>query len=1123
MTNEEELEQQFRSVGDNLPNGIVYQFRRNADGSHCFTYVSAGIEATLGLKPHEVLADVDLVFGLMPPQTLEDYFAAEEVCVRDLTPYAGLLDFELANGRCCWLQVQSRPHRKSDGAVVWDGLAIDVTDRVLGEQKAERLRCLQNAVTDTREAISHASSEVALFDAVCRILSESEIVDTAFVSVHAPDGASLRPVAAHGSGASRREALVVSQVSEAEVGHCPVTRAWRERKPASLTAPSLLEGRWGDLASLFEWTCVGSFPISCHSGSRGVLTLCGRECWFLDGEAKPLLESLLADLTLALDSLQARQALTESQARTQALLGVIPDLILTFDRDGTYLASHPADPSQYAVPPEVFMHRRVDEVLPEPAAGALLGAIRAAVASRSLQTTRYTLLKGGVERWFEARVKPFSENLVVAVVRDVTESELSRRNLEAHHHHLEGVVRDRTEALQVALESVRRSEQRFGYAMEATNDGLWDWDVRSNRAYLSPAWYEMLGYPPAPPEKEGHANPEVEVFSLLHPDDHDRVLHATRTHLLAGSGFLDVELRLRNADGTYKWVRSRAKVVERDVDGAPLRVVGTHIDLSLRKEMELELLAKERAEAANRAKSAFLANVSHEIRTPLNAITGYAHLLKEVLTDPAQRDHLDKLTASSLHLQRIVNDLLDLTKIEADHFTLERVNVDIRALVQETRTMLAEAIEARGLSVTIDIDEGLNTPALLGDPFRLRQILANYLANAVRFTPSGCVQVRAQLAAQGEGHATIRFEVEDSGIGLTEQQQAQLFEPFVQAEASTTRRFGGTGLGLAISRKLARLMGGDTGVVSSVGHGSTFWFTARLERGLVAVTAAPAAPHATRLRPGARILLVEDNPLNQELMRLTLERQGAVVELAVHGGEALRLFAHNDYDLILMDLQMPELDGYAATRDIRALERGRTVPIVAVTASAMVEERKRCADVGMNDCLVKPIRPSELCAALVRWIPEADRCGQDDACDAEGAAVETAMSGGAADVQASSGPSLINVAEGLAHFDGDRETYDCMLARFVEEAPLRVVQLREALALGTQPLAVRLAHTLKSEAAVLGLDGVREQAAQVEHALVTMPSGITAMPGVEPLAHVVEAVRAALEESRVGQGRSSRT
>jgi PAS domain S-box-containing protein len=379
--------------------------------------------------------------------------------------------------------------------------------------------------------------------------------------------------------------------------------------------------------------------------------------------------------------------------------------------------------------------------------------------------------------------------------------------------------------------------------------------------------------------------------------------------------------------------------------------------------------AKEAADAANMAKSAFLANMSHEIRTPLNAITGLAHLMRRDGLAPAQMTRLDKLQAASKHLAGIVDAILELTKIDAGKLELEERVLSVGALLDEVAGMLEATAAAKGLEVFIE--RPVCSDMLAGDPTRLRQALLNLFANAVKFTDSGRITLRARVEAEDDAGQLLRFEVADTGIGIPPEVLPRLFGAFEQADNSTSRRYGGTGLGLAITRRLARLMGGDAGASSESGVGSVFWFTARVKQldsppaAIVAQRQEPASAVLLRAHAGRRILVCEDDPIGREIATELLAAVGLAVETAADGLEAVRKVLQSPPALVLMDMQMPLMDGIEATRQIRAAEAGARLPIVALTANGFDDDRVRCLEAGMNGFATKPLAPEALYDAVL--------------------------------------------------------------------------------------------------------------------------------------------------------------
>jgi PAS domain S-box-containing protein len=457
-------------------------------------------------------------------------------------------------------------------------------------------------------------------------------------------------------------------------------------------------------------------------------------------------------------------------------------------------------------------------------------------------------------------------------------------------------------------------------------------------------------------------------------------------------------------------------------------------------------------ERANRMKSAFLANMSHEIRTPLNGIIGMLTLLQDGSLSGEQRDLVDTAHSSSNALLRIVNDILDFSKVEAGRLELEKTPFYTRELMQEVCDLFEPQARAKSVSLLLTLDSALPS-CVLGDVGRLRQVLANLVGNAVKFTSEGSVQMSAFASQRVDNGVKVRFEVKDTGVGISEENRHRLFEAFTQADLSTTRRFGGTGLGLSISQQLTRLMGGSINVVSQLGEGSSFSFEVTFplaESSAEQPAIQKVADTSTNVALSGSVLLAEDNEVNQQVASLFLQRLGFDVTVANNGQEAIDALQAKEFDVVLMDCQMPVLDGYEATRKIRKMEGpNANIPIVAVTASAMPEERKRCFDAGMNDFISKPIFPGTLNEALKRAMNNrnADR-GYTES-------LHAAMGG--------SMSRLIDV--------------------YAESAELQLETIARSLKTGDVDTAVRAAHTLKGGSSAVAADRMTDYARRIESAL----------------------------------------
>ena len=763
-----------------------------------------------------------------------------------------------------------------------------------------------------------------------------------------------------------------------------------------------------------------------------------------------------------------------------------------------------------------------------------------------------------------------------------------------------------------AEEAHRQAEARLARAIRGTSDGPWEYEVQSGRYWLAPQWREMIGY-----SIRELANPTVDTMKdLVHPDDRP-AQQAAFQRCIETAGVYDAEFRVRVKSGEYRWFRSRG-ICDTGPDGRPTRVSGALQDITERRQYQHDLIvAREASAAANHAKGEFLANMSHEIRTPMNGVIGMTELLLDTGLDPSQRDYTETIRDSATALLTVINDILDFSKIEAGKLDLEHIELDLRDTVEDVARLLAIQAHGKGLELTANIDPAV--PDLIkGDPARLRQILVNLGSNAVKFTEKGEVAIDVRVIESKPDSTLVRCEVRDTGAGIPKDRQASLFLPFSQVDASTTRKFGGTGLGLSIVKRLAELMGGEAGLDSTVGAGSTFWFTARVGvaerlhidkqaqdealKGLrvlvvddnatnrrvlagqleacgitpVCVSTAQdalqalvdatvsdspfqvalldyhmpecdgeqlgrlirtydhlthtrlvlltssghrgdaqrfadlgfagylvkpitrrdltaclslvmsssaeswkrrAQPLVTRHQVRAvrvdgerRILLAEDNPVNQKVARMVLEKLGLDVTVVNNGREAVTAWKGGGFDLILMDCQMPELDGYEATREIRRLEQGRKpTPIVALTAHAMKGDDDKCRTAGMDDYLTKPLDRAKLIACLERRLGKITE-GNGEVPDATFADAVPAA------------PAPVDWKEFMQSMDNDATLARELIDLFIESGDESLAAIVSALGMRDYVAVGEQAHSLKGASANLRATATAAVAAKLEAA-----------------------------------------
>ncbi|WP_125564424.1 response regulator [Pseudoalteromonas rubra] len=742
---------------------------------------------------------------------------------------------------------------------------------------------------------------------------------------------------------------------------------------------------------------------------------------------------------------------------------------------------------------------------------------------------------------------------------------------------------------------LKEAEQRLELAMSGANAGTWEWDISSGQLITNEVWSEMLGY--QCDELEQRYGPSIARWhQLIHPDDLSATEDALLVHARGESDTFRHEMRMKCADGSWKWILSIGRSVVAKHGPGGKEVFGIHMDISDAKALQVALQkAKDKAESATQAKSDFLSNMSHEIRTPMNAIIGMSYLALQTALNRQQRNYVEKINRSAESLLGIINDILDFSKIEAGRLDIEAIEFDLEETLTQSIDLLAIKAREKDIELCVMLDPGI--PArLIGDPLRISQILLNLGSNAIKFTDEGGdVIIDVSPQAGDKETLTLAFAVIDTGIGMTEEQQQKLFKSFSQADTSTTRKYGGTGLGLAICKKLVELMGGQISCQSIAGEGSTFAFeivvqlcdcnnatlpalsvqhaiivddnqyaAATLKRYLHAfeISAEPvskdclnedaealvkaqfiladsrsmhALPDPLRAKlpvvllnhngdsteadvsytlskpvfpkplaacllslfgdpstyeqhdtttdeqpdsvAGAHLLLVEDNDLNQELAIALLEKNGIQVDVAEHGQLALEMLQQRDYDGVLMDCQMPVMDGYSATEAIRQQPRWQDLPVIAMTASVMLDNRQKALECGMNDIIEKPLNPRKMFATLARWITPAQPTNISTSSERL-PSVKPDEPGNLSTITG------LDTQAGLAISEGDIALYKKLLMRFCDKQTQFAHAFAEAQAqTDADPKGpMRCAHTLKGSAGNVGAIQVAQLAAELETA-----------------------------------------
>jgi PAS domain S-box-containing protein len=1268
--------------------------------------------------------------------------------------------------------------------------------RLARERELEHLSRLYVALGQVNQALLHSTTREQVFASICSILVETSQFALAWVGWIDPQTRRVVPVASTGDDTHYLDRICIYADDRPE-GQGPTGTAIREDRvyacPDFFADPRTAP--WREAATSAGW--VGSISLPIHLDGRvgGALTLYARQPGRFGEAEVGLLEQAAANLSFALEALeheqqrqQAELGLRQAAGRYAAMLATTADGFWLVDiATGRLLDVNEAAVRMSGYARDALLAMRITDLDVEHTPEDVV-THNEQIFSQGFDRfeTRHRTRDGRLIDVEVSTTPDLQSQTLVAFLRDITERKRVEREIRALNAELEVRVAARIAELAATAATLAETEERLWYAMEATSDGIWDWQITTGNCYFNPAYFRMLGY-----EETDFPHHTVSLWiELMHPEDRAVTITAAE-QALAGPGHYELEFRMQARDGHDHWVLSRGKVVSRDADGRPLRAVGTHIDLTARKQLELELRrineemqaifeaasvgivlmrqrtilrcnrrleaifgyapgefdgqparlwyadeatyqavgrelsaqlaqgemhiqdlqlvrkdgtrfwarlrvraldqadiskgalgiieditperealeqlrqAKEAAEAATRAKSQFLANMSHEIRTPMNAIIGMSHLALKTELTAGQRGYLHKILGSSQHLLGILNDILDFSKIEAGKLVLDQHEFDLESLFDNVASQLNDKVCAKGLELIIDYAPEVPR-RLHGDALRLGQILLNLAGNAVKFTERGEVAIVVRVQERGDDRVVLHFAVRDTGIGLTTEQQSRLFQSFQQADNSTTRQYGGSGLGLVISKRLAELMGGAIGVDSTPGQGSTFWFTARLTVGqgrprvllphpdlrgcrvlvvddndyartilhamlasmtfaveeaasgpaavaaveraaqagqpfavvyldwhmpgldgvatarqiqslgldpaprLVMVTAygrddlmsqattagieevlikpvaasvlfdttmevlggQARARHEPAARPshtvtrladlqGARILVVEDNDLNQEVAMELLTSAGLTVDLAADGAVAVAMAGSTDYDLIFMDMQMPVMDGLEATRAIRRLPGRATVPIVAMTANAMTSDRERCLDAGMNDHLPKPIDPEAIWDKLLQWLrprPTGVQAESPEAVDTSlppaSQPVTPTPASTPDDLSALATVTGLDWAAGLRLALGRKPLYWTLLRRFVAGQSDFATRLTHALTTDDWPTAQRHAHTLKGVAAQIGASELSGLAHELEQAFARREPTARLAPRRErterALAVLMEAIAARL-------------
>lgn len=946
----------FRAMMENTNDFIYFK-----DRNHVLTGASQTLVGLCnsGERWTDLLGQTD--YDLLPEEYADNYYRLEKAVFGGEPVAHEDQRFLTKDGRHGWVNNRKYPIRDDHGEIIGlFGIARDITPQ----------RRLETTLLAIANFVSQDHGE-RYFDALVEFATRQFEVNYAHIALLEPDPGRVRVVAGHLDGRPVDPGYVYA------LPGTPCENVLQGAHKCHSDHVQQLFPRDHDLVDLRARGYIGE-PIVDGSGrSVGLIALVSRQPLSDPQDIAAGLRILAARAGADLAQQQSKQALRreretlwESEQRFRTLFESTPSIAVQgYDEQRRVIFWNRASEVLYGYSREEAIGRQLEDlIIPEAMRQGVIDAVNAWTAGGTPIPAAELVLR----RKDGSPVPVFSSHVMQTgpAGREMYCIDIS-------------LAEQKT-----AEVSLRLSEERLRLALSAARQAWFDVNVQTGEVLVGDEYPRLLGFEPG----EFHSSLQA-WLDHIHPDDAAAVRTVFNSIVKSG-GPATMEYRRRTKSGDWKWLFSSGEIVERDADGKALRMTGIHQDITERKAIEAELArhrdnleaqvmwrtielreAKEAAESANRAKSTFLANMSHELRTPMSGVLGMIGLAKRQVADPRVIDQLDKAEASAQHLLGLLNDILDLSKIEANHLTLESLPLTIGMVTENLRGLLGDKASQKGLSLVIEVEGGLAQRRLLGDPLRLGQVLINLLSNAIKFSEHGEVRLTIRAVEETRGDLLLCFEVRDEGIGISPEDQRRLFVAFEQADGSMARRYGGTGLGLAISKRLAEMMGGEIGVTSAPGAGSMFRFTARLrlDEATGHPSPIPSEPASAewRLRQefaGARILLAEDEPISCEVISTLLADAGLRLDIAADGEQAVSLARRNRYNLILMDVQMPVMSGLDAARKIRSDSMNRATPIMAVTANALEQDRQLCHDAGMDDHLGKPVMPNTLFEAVLGWL-----------------------------------------------------------------------------------------------------------------------------------------------------------
>lgn len=951
----------FQSISKASP-VLIYSMRKSLGSVFSFPFASDAIQDIYGFSHREIENDSSKIFELIHVDDLENVILSITTTESNLQPLHVVYRYHHPTKGLVWHEVNSIPTQETETDVVCHGVVSDITQRVETEQKMYKVKRLYRFISRINQIIVRAKDEQQLFKEVCTAAVEIAKFKMAWIGLIDEITQNVIPVSMVGDDEQYLSDIRISAKIQELTGQGPVGIAIRQEKfkVCNTIEDDPIMKPWREEALKRGYHSLIAIPIKKFDKTIGIFVIYAADRNYFNSEEIKLLSNAAVDVTFALEFFEreamrkeAENKFIKTTKKLEAIIEAIPDLMFEINLNGVFFNYHSPDNDLLVMPPGLFIGKKITEVLPLDAAAICLSALKETHEKGLSRGKQYTLDFPQGRRWFELSIAPMKE-------------------VENNEPHFIAISRDITEK-KLANEALVKSKERYRGLLGNLEAGIVVHAVDGTIIKCNSKAAELLGYNI---QELMFGSKDSLKWNFFNDDYSEMVADYYPINQIVNSrkSIKNFPLGIKNkVEKDIIWVLVNGFPML-DENGDIQEVVISFIDITEQKKLNLEIKkSKELAESANKYKTDFLANMSHEIRTPLNGIVGFTSLLMESYLEENQHKYMLTINESAKTLMDIVNDILDFSKIEAGKLELKIEEVDLFALINQVFSLFKYQANQKQIDLVLHIDS--NVPQFIfADSLRLKQIIINLIGNAIKFTKKGRIllNIKAILPLE-KNYANLYFSIKDTGIGIQSNNQHKIFNSFVQEDNSISRQFGGTGLGLSISNQLLALMNSKLELESTYGEGSLFYFHIRFQKSNKKYQFQQGKNDKETIVtiPGAkRILIVEDNTINMLLAKTLVQKiiPEAIIFQAFDGDEAIEQYKKQSFDIILMDIQMPNKNGFEATYEIRRIEKNSFTPIIALTAGIFVEEKEECLKSGMNDYITKPIVISDLELILFEWL-----------------------------------------------------------------------------------------------------------------------------------------------------------